>query len=108
MDYDRTWYNSDGTEGVIVVWEMSSSAGYDWWCDAIVLNSRGEYAFYSDSGCSCNMEYEMGWDEYDLAWTTDVNEVKRQARESVGGRSQINVGRKAENLSKLSRLTKGK
>lgn len=100
------WQNSDGTESVLIVWEMTSGGGYDWDCTSIVLNSRGEYALYSDSGCSCNMEYQSGWDQYDLAWTNDLSEVKRQAREYVGKLEKISVGRKADNLSKLSRLSK--
>lgn len=100
------WRSKDGKETVLIVWELSSSMGYDWEITSIVMNSRGEYALYSDSGCSCNGEYMWGWDHYDLAWTNNLNEVKRQARESVGKSERISVGRKADNLSKLSKLSK--
>lgn len=106
VDYDdRSWHNSAHDDDVLIVWDLSSYAGYDWWCYAIVLNSRGEYAFYCDSGCSCNSAYEQGWDKYDLAWTTDIAEIKRQAREYVGKSERISVGRKAENLAKLAKLS---
>lgn len=100
------WRSRDGKETVLIVWELNSYDAYDWWCYAIVLNSRGEYAFYSDAGCSCNSAYEKGWDEYDLAWTHDIAEIKRTAREYVGKSERISVGRKADNLSKLSKLSK--
>lgn len=103
-----TWNDSKGNDPVIIVWDVSSYADYDWWITAIVLNSRGEYALYSDSGCSCNAAFDMGWDEFDLSWTNDLAEIKRKAREHVSKTEKITVGRKAENLSKLSRLTKGK
>lgn len=101
-----TWNDSKGENPVIIVWDVSSYADYDWWMTAIVLNSNGEYAIYSDSGCSCNGAYEKGWDEYGLAWTNDLNEVKRQARTYVSKTEKISVGRKADNLSKLARLSK--
>lgn len=105
MDYDdRSWHNTAHDDDVLIVWDLSSYAGYDWWCYAIVLNSRGEYAFYSDAGCSCNSAYEQGWDKYGLAWTTDIAEIKRQARKSVGKSERISVGRKADNLAKLAKL----
>ena len=100
------WQNSDRTENVLIVWELNSSMGYDWECTSIVMNSRGEYALYSDSGCSCNGAYEEGWNKYDLAWTNNLAEIKRQAKESVGKSERISVGRKADNLSKLSKLSK--
>lgn len=106
MSDDWSWRNSDGTESALVLWDVSSSAGYDWWTTAIVMNSKGEYAVYSDSGCSCNGAFERGWDKYDLAWNADLNEVKRQAREYVSKTEKISVGRKADNLSKLARLSK--
>lgn len=101
------WKSSkrDG-ETVLIVWELNSSMGYDWEITSIVMNSRGEYALYSASGCSCDGPYWNGWDECDLAWTDSLNEVKRQARESVGKSERISVGRKADNLSKLSKLSK--
>jgi hypothetical protein len=101
-----TWLNADGTESILVIWDVKSYIDYDWWITAIVMNSRGEYALYTDSGCSCNSPYEEGWDEYDLAWTNDLNEIKRKARELIGKTEKISVGRKAENLSKLSKLVK--
>lgn len=101
------WNSSKrGGETVLIVWELQSSMSYDWDITAIVLNARGEYALYSDGGCSCNGPYEMGWDEYDLAWTDNLIEVKRQAREYVGKSERISVGRKADNLSKLHKLSK--
>ena len=101
-----TWNNSDGTDPVIVLWDISSSADYDWWETAIVMNSRGEYALYTDSGCSCNAPYIGGWDSHDLSWTADLHEIKRKAMSYVGKNTRISVGRKADNLSKLSRLSK--
>lgn len=101
------WKSSkrDG-ETVLIVWELNSSMGYDWEITSIVMNSRGEYALYSASGCSCDGPYWNGWDECDLAWTDNLNEIKRQAREYVGKSEKISVGRKADNLSKLSKLSK--
>lgn len=101
-----TWNNSKGVDPVIILWDAISSVDYDWWVTSIVMNSKGEYALYSASGCSCDGPYWNGWDECDLAWTNNLNEVKRQARERVGKTEKISVGRKADNLSKLSRLTK--
>ena len=100
------WKNSKGTESVLILWDVQDGGGYDWWITAIVMNSRGEYALYSDSGCSCNGPYECGWDEYDLSWNADLNEIKRQARAEVGKTEKISVGRKSDNLSKLARLRK--
>jgi hypothetical protein len=100
------WWNENHDEAVLVIWNVSGGDCYDWWEIAIVLNQRGEYALYSDSGCSCSNQYESGWDKYDLAWTNDLNEVKRRAREWVNKTEKISVGRKADNLSKLSKLNK--
>lgn len=100
----HTWNNSDKTESVMVLWELDFSEGYDWSLYAIVLNGKGEYALYTDAGCSCNGPYWEGWNAHDLAWTKDLSEIKRAVRECVGKNQRISVGRKADNIAKLAKL----
>jgi hypothetical protein len=77
---------------------------YDWTHIAIVRNDKGEYAMYSDSGCSCNWAYEKSPDEYDLAWTNDLMQVIREVRQAIRSDSWYTADRKAAEFSELSTL----
>lgn len=90
-------------ESVRIIFE-ENSGGYEWDIVAIVRNEKNEYAVYSDSGCSCNGPYEDSPDKYDLAWTTDLVSVVREATGYVRNLYDLSDGEKAESIAELSTL----
>lgn len=87
-------------DGYLIHWESNDSEGYDWSVIALVENSNGEFAVYSDGGCSCNYPYEDGWDS-GLSWTRDLTEIKRKCQGGILGYSYQEA---TQDKAKLNRV----
>lgn len=104
----RSWGHNGENATHTILWEYDSVPDYDWWTFSIVRNEKGEFAIYSDSGCSCNWAYEGDPEDYDLAWDASLLAIVTSARKKVTEDTERDAGYKAEKRRELNNLLRRK
>lgn len=88
----------ESQDGYMVHWEFDPETSGGWAIAAIVENDRGEFAVYSDGGCSCDFPYGDNW-YTGLGWTKDLNAIEYRAAYEIGNGNILKT--RAEHLATL-------
>lgn len=91
-------------EDVTTLFETVGGDGYDWSTVQIISRPHGEtvqYAAYVDSGCSCSCSRMDSLESYNLTWSFDFMEARREAEKAVREGYGLNDAEKAEYLAEL-------
>lgn len=92
-------------EETTTLFQAWGGSGYDWSVVEIISRPHGDtvqYAVYEDAGCSCRGSKEDPLDSYDLTWTFDFMDARREVERSIReDEHDFNDAEKAELYAEL-------